>query len=65
MRLIEFNGAYMAADEDRGYKSSGKQITVIAEQVVAFYDHTILTASNKIRVMETYDEIKAKLTKKG
>lgn len=43
MRLIEFNGAYMAADEDRGYKSSGKSITVIAEQVVAFYDHTILT----------------------
>ena len=61
MDIIEFRGAQMhEEDGKREYVSVGP-VAVNVDQIVAYYDHTILSANNKIRIMETYEEIKAKL----
>lgn len=57
MDLIEFRGA--TRDEMAGqieYTDRGP-IWINAALVAGFYDHTILIEGNKIRVMETTDEI--------
>lgn len=63
MKMVEFEGAMMTTTEDgmTVYAPRGK-ITLILGAIVGFYDHAILTESNKIRVMEDYESIKAKLT---
>lgn len=64
MKYIEFMGAYSRIDDSGGreYKPIGA-ISIAPQYVVAFCNHTIHTPANKITIMETYDEIKAKLEK--
>lgn len=51
--FVEFRGAIKDGDDytDRG------SIWINPALVAGFYDHTILIEGNKIRVMETTDEI--------
>ena len=52
-KFFEFRGATKDGDQytDRG------RIWINVALVAGFYDHTILIEGNKIRVMETTDEI--------
>lgn len=64
MKLIEFNGAKIGWDDDSGEKTFTDRgnITIAENQIVGVYDHVILLAGDqKIWVMETYEEILAKL----
>ena len=61
METIRFSGAYMYEEEGKKEFSEKGPINIVPSHIVAYYDHVILTHTNKIRVMETYDEIKAKL----
>ena len=62
MKMVEFECAMMTVTEDGKtvYTPRGS-ITLILGAIVGFYDHAILTESQKIRVMEDYESIKAKL----
>ena len=63
--MIEFEGAkivYHDNPEEKDYEKRGK-ISLMKNQIVGFYDHTILlNGDHKIRVMETYEEIWEKLS---
>ena len=64
MEFVCFQGAYTSMDDNgkKTYHAIGP-VTISVQNIVAFYDHTICTPSNKIRVMESYKEIKEKLQK--
>ena len=61
--FVEFYGAAMGYDED------GKLIDIVerdpivinVSRIDSYYDHTILVAGRKVRVMETRNEITRKL----
>ena len=62
--LVSFMGAITDIDDDGriiDYVPRGK-VMINPERVSAAYDHTILTDGDKIRVMETMEEIQRKLT---
>lgn len=60
-RFVKFTGAYASMDEtEKKYIPRGG-ISIRADAIIGFYDHTILTTNQKIRVVETYEEIKRKL----
>ena len=61
--FVEFRGALTDVDDDGAidYAPRG-EVFVNVGQVAAFYDHTICIMGRKIRVMETLDEIRRKLT---
>lgn len=60
---IEFQGAaYDMIEEEKIYRPIGA-VSINPATVCAFYDHVILIHGNKIRVMETYEEIKTKLNR--
>ena len=60
-RFVKFTGAYASMDEtEKKYIPRGG-ISIRVDAIIGFYDHTILTANQKIRVVETYEEIKRKL----
>ena len=60
-RFAVLHGAvYEEIDGERTYTPT-HPVYVNPRHVVAFYSHTILTANNKIRVMENEDEIRAAL----
>ena len=64
VQFIEFQGAMASVDEDTNrleYTPRGP-IWIQAGNIGAYYDHTILLFGNKIRVMETAEEIREKLT---
>ena len=64
-RFVEFRGAAADVDEMTGkldYTERGK-VTVNLDNVGGYYDHTILLMGHKIRVMETYDEIRKEVAK--
>ena len=61
--FIEFEGAAMDVDDmtgERDYAPRGK-VCVNTDNIGGFYDHTILLLGHKIRVMEGYDELVARL----
>ncbi len=61
--FVSFMGAVTDIDDDGkiiDYAPRGKVVINVA-QIGAVYDHTIIIMGHKIRVMETLDEIKAKL----
>ena len=59
---VQFTGAYCSFD-DEGEKQFSERdpIMINRSSIDAFYDHTIIVGGRTIRVMQTYDEIKAKL----
>jgi len=59
--MVEFMGAAYAEEDGEKVYRALNAVSVNPFNVSAFYDHTILLGGNKIRVMETYDEIKQKL----
>lgn len=62
--FVSFMGAATDIDDDgkiTDYIPRGRVVINVA-QIGAVYDHTIIIMGHKIRVMETLDEIKAKLT---
>ena len=63
MVMIKFHGALSKTDDagKRVYTYRGP-VWINQDKVVGFYEHTILTDGNQIRVMETLPEIAAKLT---
>lgn len=64
MEFIRFRGAYTSMNDDgkKEYHEIGP-VSIAPEHIVAYYDHTICTPFNKIRVMDSYDEIHEKLQK--
>ena len=58
--MVEFMGATYAEEDGEKVYRALNAVSVNPFNVSAFYDHTILLGGNKIRVMETYDEIKQK-----
>lgn len=62
MAWIELHGATEDwSSGEREYRERGK-IYINPDRTDAFYDHTVLATGNKIRVMETAEEIKQCLT---
>ena len=60
-RYAVFTGAtYTLEDEEKIYHP-GASVAINPDLVEGYYDHTILLGGHKIRVMETMDEIGAKL----
>ena len=60
--FIKFRGATMTIDDDGRVDYTPRDDVVInAAQICAFYDHTIIVMGHKIRVMETFEDIKARL----
>lgn len=60
-RFVKFTGAYSSMDEtEKKYIPRGG-ISIRVDAIIGFYDHTILTTNQKIRVVETYEEIRKKL----
>lgn len=57
-----FEGASCEVVEDKKIYTKIAPIFVNRDAVVAFYDHTILTQSNKLRVMEDVSEIWRRLS---
>jgi len=63
--FVTLMGAATDIDDDGKiieYEPRGEVVINVA-QIGAVYDHTIIIMGHKIRVMETLEEIKAKLTK--
>ena len=61
--FVSFQGAISDIDDDGAIDYSPRgEIVINVSQIAAFYDHTIVIMGRKIRVMETMDEIRAKLT---
>ena len=61
--FVTFMGANMDVDDYDGkaeYAPRG-EITINVAKIVAFYDHTIITQGNKIRVMELEKEIRKRI----
>lgn len=59
--FLKFEGAAMTeGDNGREYKPRGP-IWIESNAIVAYYSHTVLTNQNKIRVMETEEDIRLKL----
>ena len=59
-----FQGAAMEIDDDgriTQYTPRG-EIVINVGRINAYYDHTILTGGHKIRVMETLEEIRKRLS---
>lgn len=60
--FIKFRGAIMTIDDDGRVDYTPRDDVVInVAQICAFYDHTIIVMGHKIRVMETFEDIKARL----
>ena len=61
--FVTFQGAVTDVDDDGAvdYAPRG-EICVNVSQIAAFYNHTILVMGRKIRVMESMDEIRRKLS---
>ena len=62
--FVTFQGASAEIDDDGkiiDYVPRG-EVVINVGRINAVYDHTILTGGHKIRVMETLDEIRRKLT---
>ena len=59
---IEFEGASTALDDSGAlvYTPRGK-IHIQVENIGGYYDHTILMMGNKIRLMDTADQITKKI----
>ena len=59
---IELEGANTALDDSGAmvYTPRGKMI-IQTENIGGYYDHTILMMGNKIRVMDTAEEITRKI----
>ncbi len=60
--FIRFHGASVKEDPDGStiYTERGP-IDINSRQITGYYEHTILTTTNQIRVMETYEQIREKL----
>ena len=62
-RFVEFEGAMAEVDDETGkldFVPRGA-IRINVNMIGGFYDHTILLFGNKIRVMETYEQIREKI----
>lgn len=60
--FVKFRGATMVVDDDGRVEYTPRDDVVInVSQICAFYDHTIIVMGHKIRVMETFEDIKARL----
>ena len=63
MTFVEFEGASTTMDEETGkleFTPRGK-IVVQVSRIGAYYDHTIILFGNKVRVMETANQIALKI----
>ena len=60
--MIEFEGAAVEMEDDGSkiYHPRGR-ISIRANMIQMYYDHTVVVYGNRIRVMETYEEIKEKM----
>ena len=57
MKLVELHGAtYDESSGDREYKERGR-VWINPDRIECVYDHTVMLRENKIRVMETGEEI--------
>lgn len=61
MGFVKFNGASCRADGEKKVYEPIAPIYINEDAVVAFYDHTIMTQNNKLRVMEDLEDIWRKL----
>lgn len=64
MKTVTFEGAELSLSDDINhpfnYTPRGA-ITINLDRIDAYYDHTILVGGHKIRVMDTFDEIRQKI----
>jgi hypothetical protein len=62
---IELQGAYRNSDEFAEEYSPRNKIALHPTKISFFTDHLVVAGQYKLIVMETYDEIKAKIKGEG